>query len=103
MNKLKKMAAGAAVGIAAVGGMVLGASPAQAVEGVDMNVACQVTHGTTAWVAYLADSSNVYGWRCKNRGTGATGGVNVNAYCQAIYGTNSFYLDYYNPYSWRCN
>lgn len=47
-------------------------------------------------------ANNVYGWKCF---TGLYDlGISVNAACRYTYGASSsaYYLNYWDPYSWRC-
>jgi hypothetical protein len=70
------------------------------VRGLDLQVAgCDhQAPGTT--IALRAN--NVYGWKC------FTGmyylGISINEACRYTYGTYSsaYYLNYWDPYSWRC-
>jgi hypothetical protein len=86
------MATCAAVGIA---------SPASAaVRGLDLQVSgCNFqAPGTTL----VLRAYNVYGWKCF---TGLYDlGISVNAACRYTYGSSSsaYYLNYWDPYSWRC-
>lgn len=86
---------------------VLFASPAQAATelgGVDMQRGCS----SSFWHAEVYyPNQYVHGWRCTHvysSGYVGVAGINVNAVCSSQYGAGAYsgYLDYYNPYSWRC-
>ena len=106
---VKRISRTLAVGMSSLllaGGAAFVAAPAaQASESVDMNLACQITMGTDSWRAYLYDSSNVYGWRCRNGAFPYQSGygASVQSFCSVIYGLNAHYSNYYNPYSWYCS
>jgi hypothetical protein len=76
------------------------ATPAFAGGGMDLQrYGCDIQAPGT-WV--VLRSNNVYGWRCY---TGLYDlGIDVNQVCRAEYGSGSsaYYLDFYNPYTWRC-
>lgn len=89
----------AALGLA--GGAIIGtASAASATDyGVNMNTACQITQNWPTSYAYLNTPYNAYSWRCGP----VTSGVNVQAYCSAVYpGSSAVVLNGADPYSWRC-
>jgi hypothetical protein len=83
---------------------LLGATPAQADSGIDMNLACQYTYSNTVYKGQLTyPSQGAYGWRCINRSTGVNvGGVNVYGYCVNVLGGYNTYNVPSNPYSWVC-
>lgn len=103
-NPLKGLLRAGAIGLATIGICLATTAPAQAAEPVDMNLACQVTYNSTSYRGYLADSSNVWGWKCANRAWPYQSGldVDVQKYCQVVYGLNAGYYNWSNPYSWYC-
>ena len=71
-----------------------------AVRGLNLQVSgCDYqAPGTTI----VLRSNNVYGWKCF---TGLYDlGISVDAACRYTYGSSSsaYYLNYWDPYSWRC-
>jgi hypothetical protein len=90
--------------LAMVGTVICGtaglAAPAFAGGGVDLQrYGCDLQAPGT-WV--VLRSNNVYGWRCF---TGLYDlNVDVTQACRAEYGSGSsaYYLDFGNPYTWRC-
>lgn len=111
MRWIKKSAAAMVVPALLSAGLIAGASaPAQAATratmlgGVNMQLGCSSSYWS-AEVYY--PQYYVYGWRCTHTYSSGYVGVatiNVNAVCAAQYGAGAYsgYLDYYNPYSWRC-
>ena len=106
MNIKRSVGSGLTAIALALGASVVAAMPAHAstmLGGVNVDRACAWQHGTGAdLVAW-----NVYGWRCIYHGAYITvnwGGVNLNQECASEYGSTAYarYLDYNNPYSWRC-
>jgi hypothetical protein len=105
--KIKKSVRSGVAAIAlalGVGGVATAPAHASAMlGGVNVTRACTIQHLTGAdLVAW-----NVYGWRCIYHGAYITvnwGGVNLNQECASEYGSGAYagYLDYNNPYSWRC-
>jgi hypothetical protein len=51
-------------------------------------------------------ANNVYGWKCRAYTSAgwADLSIDVNRECRREYGSRAYagYLDYNNPYSWRC-
>jgi hypothetical protein len=95
----------AAVGTLALGGALttLVAAPASAARGVDITGWCQAAFGS-AWHGVVV-ANNVDGWRCQyGQDPGGRRYVDMSAACWRTYGASSgaYYLDYGNPYSWRC-
>lgn len=94
---MRRIALYAAAATLAAGIVVGGAaSSASATDyGVNVTIACQL-HGYSS--AYKV-ANNVYGWRCAPGG----GGVSIQSWCNYAYpGTTAVYLNYNDPYSWRC-
>ena len=85
---------GAVFAVAIVFGGV--AQPAQATDyPVNVTVACQLAGYSSASLV----GTNVNGWRC-NPGSA---GVNMQLWCNYAYaGTTAIYLNFNDPYSWRC-
>jgi hypothetical protein len=101
-------AAAVTAGALALGGGVLSASEAHAstmLGGVSVANGCiyQLIGNAAVVVA-----NNVYGWRCAYHGAVInvtySWGPSLNQECAREYGSGAFagYLDYNNPYSWRC-
>lgn len=86
-----------------VGALVAGSGVANAAEPVDMNIACQVTHGQIGWRATLSyPNQGGWGWRCYLVGNaGDLKGVNIEKYCQDIYGLHA--RGGSTAYNWRCD
>ena len=106
-KKLKAMA----VGLALVAGSLFGATalaaPAHAATnlgGVSVWNACVYQNGTPSYVVLV--QNNVMGWRCQYHGgwNAVYMGVNLTQECRRVHGSSAYaaYLDYNNPYSWRC-
>lgn len=76
------------------------ARPPQLLGSVSIQGACdnQIAPGLTAKPVYW----NVYGWRCVLGRYSY--GISVNQQCAAQHGSGAYagYVDYGNPYSWRC-
>lgn len=101
IRKLRRGIASLAIAVIAAGVGVGIATPASAaVRGLNLQVSgCDSqAPGTTI----VLRANNVYGWKCS---TGLYDlGISVNAACRYTYGANSsaYYLNYWDPYSWRC-
>lgn len=95
----------------AVGGIAVAAPQAHAATmlgGLNLHAYCRVVASggnPTSWV-WIQNPRNVYQWRCSyiNGGGLQTVGMNLNHACTWTYGSPSYarYLNYYDPYSWRC-
>ncbi|WP_433580012.1 hypothetical protein [Nocardia brasiliensis] len=85
------------------GALIAGAGGAAAAAPVDMHVACQVTYGQVGWRATLAyPNLGGWGWRCYLvGGGGALKGVDIEKYCQTIYGLHA--RGGSTAYNWRCD
>lgn len=108
MRKPRKFLAGAAVGsiIAATMLMFGVAAPASAATnlgGLSVAQACAHQRGTSETVLV---ENNATGWRCHYFGgwNYINQSVNLSAECARVHGAGAYaaYLDYNNPYSWRC-
>ena len=106
-KKLKAMAVGLALVTGSLFGATAVATPAHAATdlgGVSVWNACVYQHGTPSYVVLV--SSNVLGWRCQYHGGAVSTyeGVNLTQECKRVHGGSAYaaYLDYNNPYSWRC-
>lgn len=77
------------------------ASPASAaVRGLNLQVSGCDYQAPGTNLALRAN--NVYGWKCS---TGLYDlNISVNAACRYTYGaaSSAYYLNYWDPYSWRC-
>jgi hypothetical protein len=85
---------------ATASGTVALSSPAFAGGGVDLQrYGCDVQAPGT-WV--VLRSNNVYGWRCFNGIYDQS--IDVNFACRVAYGnaSSAYFLNFWNPYSWRC-
>lgn len=71
---------------------------------VDMDIACKITLGVEGGRGTLAyPSQGAWGWRCYiTPNINPLYSVNVQLYCDSIYGLDAIALDPSNPYSWRC-
>jgi hypothetical protein len=111
--KSLKATVGATVASAALtlGGMAVAAPQAHAATtlgGLNLAAFCRyVTSGgnVTSWV-WIQNPQNVYQWRCSyldSKGL-QTKGMDLNFACRWSYGPGSYagYLNFNNPYSWRC-
>ncbi|MEU0884075.1 hypothetical protein ABZ345_36235 [Lentzea sp. NPDC005914] len=108
MSIIRRLWAGSiGIMLGALSAAVLTAAPAQAATelgGVDMQRGC----GSNYWHAEVYyPNQHVFGWRCTHvysSGYVGVADIDVNAVCASQYGTGAYsgYLDYYNPYSWRC-
>ena len=99
------------VALTATAATVLGfAAPAQAaakrvVGSVSVQQACRNQFTRTDAVTV---NNTVYGWRCRFYGTNGNpiyiSGIDLNKQCRVQYGSTATagFLDYNNPYSWRC-
>jgi hypothetical protein len=82
-------------------------APAQAaiVSGVSMEAACDNQRGTATYATLVAN--NAVGWRCRLNlgGTSSYWHIDVNQECRRVHGGSAWatYLNYNDPYSWRCN
>ena len=92
-----------------VGVSVAAAPAASASVAADMNLACQVTMGSTSWAAKLVyPNQGAYGLRCWNRAYpeqywwGPFFGLDLNYFCRVVYGTYAYTTNPGNAYSWRC-
>lgn len=97
--------------MAVVGLSVLGfQAPAQAATnlgGVSMDAACDYQRGSTTYpVLMKITGNNVYDWRCRLNlgGSSSYWKIDVTKECRRVHGNSAYskYLDYNNPYSWRC-
>ncbi|MFC8044823.1 hypothetical protein [Nocardia sp. NPDC057353] len=71
--------------------------------GIDMHLACQVTHGTIGWRATLAyPAQGGWGWRCYSVPI-STGykSVDIEKYCWNVYGLHA--RGGSTAYNWRCD
>ncbi|HXA61949.1 MAG TPA: hypothetical protein VNW94_22605 [Streptosporangiaceae bacterium] len=101
IGRTRRALAVLALTMAAAGGTVAVTGPAFAGGGVDLqSYGCDLQAPGT-WV--VLRSYNAYGWRCFNGIYDQF--ISVNDACRAEYGngSSSYYLDYWNPYSWRCH
>ena len=102
MSKLKKALAGAVVGIAVTGASIVGATPAQASEGVNMHLVCQYTAGRTSYAARVINQT-ASGWQCYDRaGARPNMGANIWGYCVNVLGYDGAYNTTNNVYGWYC-
>jgi hypothetical protein len=101
ISKPRQRIASLAVALLAAGTSLGIANPASAaVRGLNLQVSgCDYqAPGTTI----VLRANNVYGWKCF---TGLYDlGISVNTACRYTYGATSsaYYLNYWDPYSWRC-
>jgi hypothetical protein len=105
----KRLATLAVSGTLAFVGVAATSVPAQAATslgGVSVLGACNNQLFTNS-VALIA--SNVSGWRCRYQGATFSViyywyNINLNQECAREYGAGAYagYLNYYDPYSWRC-
>lgn len=76
----------------------------QILGGVSIDRACYYQNGPGYSVVLV--SNNVTGWRCRYHGgwNFVDMSVNLNQECRREYGNGAYatYLNFYNPYSWRC-
>ena len=93
-RKSLSILAGATLALGIVAGGVV--QPAQAADyPVNVTIACQLAGYSSASLV----AGNVYGWRCNPGSVGA----DIQLWCSYAYaGTTAVYLNYSNPYSWRC-
>ena len=103
MKKLNLGFAGLAAMLLAIFGMVSPAQAATNLGGLSVQAACSNQWpGTNAVLV----ANNVYGWKCRTYWSGGPVNYNVdlNRECRRAYGSGAYasYLDYNNPYSWRC-
>lgn len=107
MRKLGRIASSAIATATVAAGLTLGVTTqAHAAElgGVSVQGACNNQYpGTTAVVV----ANNVYGWRCRTYWSGGQvdySGIDLSRQCRAQYGSGASanYLNYNDPYSWRC-
>lgn len=111
MSSLKKKVVTIVTAFMLAWGGVLATAPvASASVAVDMNLACQTNMHNTSWAAKLVyPSQGAYGWRCWNRAypeqywLGPFFGVDVNYYCNVVWGSSAYTTNPSNAYSWRCN
>jgi hypothetical protein len=101
IQKLRSKAAILAVPILATGAVIAIASPASAsVRGVNLQTAgCNIqSPGSTV----VLTANNAYGWKCSNGLYNLS--LSVDQACKYTYGGSSsaYYLNYSDPYSWRC-
>jgi hypothetical protein len=95
----RKLLVSVLAAIAVCAGVLMAPTPALAV-GVDMNMACQVTWGA-GWQAELTyPSQGAWGWRCWVPPFGVRKNVDVQKYCQQVYGLNAYAGS--GAYSWYC-
>lgn len=99
--------------IAAVSALVVSSAlmfpvSATADVAVNMNLVCQQNLGNTSWAAKLVNANSVYGWKCWNRAYpeqfvfGPFFDADVNYYCRVVEGSNAYFTNVSDPYSWRC-
>jgi hypothetical protein len=110
MKELKSKLTGGllAVGIG-LGFAVGGATPAMAFSQVEMTEACRTQYQAWGWEAQLTyPNQGVYGWRCfYNNAPWAywyneKKSLNVQIYCNAVYGGTARFTSQSNAYSWYC-
>lgn len=107
MRIRNRIATGLASLIIGAGLTLIPSAPAHATTtlgGVSVQGACDVQFPGTTAVVYIY---NVSGWRCKTYWSGGPvyfSGIDLSRQCRAQYGAGAYagYLDYNNPYSWRC-
>jgi hypothetical protein len=99
-GRTRQILATLALTAAVASGAVAVTTPAFAGGGLDLQAyGCDLQAPGTSIVLR---SNNVYGWKCF---TGLYDlWINVDTACRARYGnaSSAYYLDYYNPYTWRC-
>lgn len=112
MQLKRKLATGLAAFALGVGVSLGVATPASAsvtLTSGDFTEACQTQYGSDGWQAHLYDSGSVYGWKCFyfdgwvwSPWTSERRDLNLNAYCNQVYGTYAGFTNSSNPYSWYC-
>ncbi|WP_395639040.1 hypothetical protein [Pseudolysinimonas sp.] len=111
MRKMtKRTLSGSVIAVALGIGAVLGiAAPASAFSQLEMTQACRVQYGQLGWEAQLTyPNQGVYGWRCfYNNAPWASWynekkSLNVQLYCNAVYGGTARFSSQSNAYSWYC-
>jgi hypothetical protein len=113
LNIRQKLVTAAAVCVLALGGAVGVGAPAHAASmlgGVSVVGACS----NQLWIAPSATravlvANNTSGWRCQYVGATFTWtwygyNIDLNRQCVVQYGAGAYakYLNFYDPYSWRC-
>ena len=110
MKTTRKKVAGGLLAVGLAVGAVLGtAAPAMAFSQFEMTQACRVQYGQAGWEAQLTyPNQGVYGWRCfYNNAPWAylyneKKSLNVQLYCNAVYGGTARFSSQSNAYSWYC-
>lgn len=95
-----------------LGGLSVTAPQAQAATlgGLNLDRYCRATTPNMGSWVWIQNPPNVYKWRCSYRWYNAgipytyTVGMDMNRACRWTYGGNAYagYLNYNDPYSWRC-
>jgi hypothetical protein len=104
IKRLSLFAITVAMAALPMGAVIAVASPASAapsVRGLDLQQSACDTQWPGSVIVLTAH--NVYGWRCRGI-FGFYYSINMNAACRWTYGPHSsaYYLNFSDPYSWRC-
>ena len=108
MGLRKKLASTLAVGVIVLSGLFMMAPAAQAtgnpnqLDRGDLTGQCRDQYGQQGWTAELYGST-AYSWKCVYLGNVSDKrNVDINAYCQRVYGVYAQTTNPNSPYAWRC-